>query len=61
MKTLDAILFDMDGVLIDAKQRHKEAFLTALKNQWCVLSDEYHDTILDGIPTQEKITHCVKK
>jgi beta-phosphoglucomutase-like phosphatase (HAD superfamily) len=54
-------LFDMDGVLIDAKQRHKEAFLTALKNQWCVLSDEYHDTILDGIPTQEKITHCVKK
>jgi beta-phosphoglucomutase-like phosphatase (HAD superfamily) len=33
MKTLDAILFDMDGVLIDAKQRHKEAFLTALKNQ----------------------------
>lgn len=57
MKTspIKAIIFDLDGVLIDAVQWHKQAFLWALNDVGIDVTDELHDTMLNGLPTKRKL------
>lgn len=50
-----AIIFDMDGVLIDAKEWHYEALNKALEMFGYVITREEHETTFDGLPTKKKL------
>ncbi len=54
--SLKLVIFDMDGVLIDACDWHKEAFNEALKQYTdYVISDEEHYSTFNGLPTKVKL------
>lgn len=53
--TIKAILFDMDGVLIDAKEWHYEALNRALDLFGMPISRLDHLTTFDGLPTRKKL------
>lgn len=50
-----AILFDMDGVLIDAREWHYEALNRALGLFGYTISRESHRSTFDGLPTRQKL------
>ena len=52
---IKAILFDMDGVLIDAKDWHYEALNKALHLFGFGISRESHLSTFDGLPTLRKL------
>lgn len=53
---LKAVLFDMDGVLVDAKDWHYEALNLALKDCGCEkISREEHLSTYDGLSTIQKL------
>ena len=52
---IKAILFDMDGVLIEAKEWHYEALNRALKLFGMPVSRFDHLTTFDGLPTMKKL------
>ncbi len=52
---IKAILFDMDGVLIDAKDWHYEALNRALNLFGMPISRIDHLTTFDGLPTKKKL------
>lgn len=53
--TIKAILFDMDGVLIDAKDWHFESLNRALELFGMPISRYEHLTSYDGLPTRKKL------
>lgn len=55
MSKIKAILFDMDGVLIDAKEWHYEALNKALKLFGYEITRYDHIHNFDGLPTREKL------
>jgi len=55
MTKIKAILFDMDGVLIDAKEWHFEAMNKALELFGMNISRYDHLITYDGLPTQVKL------
>ena len=52
---IKAVLFDMDGVLVEAKEWHYEAFNEALNVFGLPISHEEHLITYDGLPTKEKL------
>lgn len=52
---IKAILFDMDGVLIDAQDWHYEALNQALEVFGYSISRDAHLTTFDGLPTRQKL------
>lgn len=52
---IKAILFDMDGVLIDARDWHYEAFNRALAHFGYHIDRDAHLSTFDGLPTREKL------
>jgi beta-phosphoglucomutase-like phosphatase (HAD superfamily) len=52
---IKAILFDMDGVLIDAKEWHYQALNRALELFGYTIEREAHLTTYDGLPTSRKL------
>lgn len=52
---IKAVLFDMDGVLIDAREWHFEALNRALALFGLSISRESHLSTFDGLPTREKL------
>ena len=52
---IKAVLFDMDGVLIDAKDWHYDALNRALKHFGHTISRDAHLTTFDGLPTRKKL------
>ena len=52
---IKAVLFDMDGVLIDAKDWHYEALNMALEIFGYSISRDAHLTTFDGLPTRQKL------
>jgi len=48
------VLFDLDGVLIDAKKLHYDALNTALGDKYFITEQEHHD-LYDGRKTFEKL------
>ncbi len=52
---IKAIIFDMDGVLIDAKDWHYEALNKALGLFGMQISRYEHLVTFDGLPTKEKL------
>jgi HAD superfamily hydrolase (TIGR01509 family) len=52
---IKAVIFDMDGVLIDAKDWHYEALNRALRLFGYEISRYDHLTTYDGLPTSKKL------
>lgn len=52
---IKAVLFDLDGVLVDATEWHYEAFTHALRDYGIEISRELHDSVLNGLPTWQKL------
>jgi HAD superfamily hydrolase (TIGR01509 family) len=52
---IKAIAFDMDGVLIEAKDWHYQALNRALGLFGCQISRHDHLTTFDGLPTKRKL------
>lgn len=50
-----AVIFDMDGVLIDAKEWHYEALNQALAKFGYLISRHDHLVAYDGLPTKKKL------
>ena len=55
MTEIKAILFDMDGVLIEAKDWHYEALNAALRLFGMEIQREDHLAVYDGLPTRRKL------
>lgn len=55
MAKIQVVVFDMDGVLIDAKEWHYEAFNRAIEHFGYSISREEHLTTYDGMPTKQKL------
>ena len=53
--TIKAIIFDMDGVLVDAKDWHYEALNRALSPYGIMIDREEHLHKYDGVPTRKKL------
>ncbi len=53
--TIKAILFDMDGVLIDAREWHYRALNKALGHFGYNITLESHLSTFDGLPTNKKL------
>jgi len=51
---IKAILFDLDGVLIDAVDLHQKAFIEAVR-PYKEIDENYHMKYLNGIPTKKKL------
>lgn len=54
-KKIKAIIFDMDGVLIDARDWHYDALNNALSMFGMAISRFDHLVTYDGLPTKEKL------
>lgn len=52
---IEAVVFDMDGVLIDAKEWHYDALNRALGHFGYNISRADHLTAFDGLPTRKKL------
>lgn len=52
---IKAVIFDMDGVLIDAKDWHYEALNKALRIFGLEITRSEHETTYDGLPTKDKL------
>ena len=52
---IEAVVFDMDGVLIDAKEWHYEALNRALEYFGYTISRPEHLSTFDGLPTRKKL------
>ena len=52
---IKAVIFDMDGVLIDAKEWHYEALNRALGHFGYTISRYDHLVTYDGLPTRQKL------
>lgn len=55
MNKIKAVIFDMDGVLIDAKEWHYEALNKALSLFGEQISKYDHLITFDGLPTKDKL------
>lgn len=57
-----AIIFDLDGVLVDACNWHRKAFIDAF--HWAMdikISNKEHNQKYNGLPTKEKIRRIFKE
>lgn len=57
---IKAVIFDMDGVLIEAKEWHYEAFNKALRLFGFEINRYEHLTAYDGLPTRKKLEMLTK-
>lgn len=55
MCRIRAVIFDMDGVLIDAKLWHYEALNRALEHYGHTITWDAHRSLYDGLPTRKKL------
>jgi beta-phosphoglucomutase len=59
--TIRAVIFDMDGVLIDARNWHYEALNEALGYFGHSISPQDHEDRFDGLPTKVKLDMLTKE
>jgi beta-phosphoglucomutase len=55
MTQIRGVIFDMDGVLIDAREWHYQALNKILDEYGLPISREAHLTEFDGLPTRDKL------
>ena len=52
---IKAVIFDLDGVLVDARELHYEALNRALEKFECTITRDEHLSTYDGLPTNKKL------
>lgn len=52
---IKAVLFDLDGVLVDAREWHYEALNEALSLFGYIISRQEHESFYNGLPTKHKL------
>lgn len=57
MRAITAVLFDLDGVLVDAREWHWEALNRALRLFGHEIAREEHLSTFDGLPTRKKLEY----
>lgn len=60
VNNIKAVIFDLDGVLVPAKDWHFEALNKALDIFGCDISYDEHKVIYDGLPTKIKLKMLYK-
>lgn len=55
MGRIRAVLFDLDGVLVDARDWHFDALNRALASFGFTLTRQEHEDLYDGLPTRRKL------
>lgn len=55
------VLFDMDGVLIDAREWHYDALNKALALFWYTITRQEHENYYDGLPTRVKLDRLTEE
>lgn len=55
------IIFDLDGVLVDARELHYEAMNRALRTHGYEITREEHLSTYDGLPTRKKLELLTKQ
>ncbi len=60
MAKIEAVIFDMDGVLIDAREWHYEALNLALTPFGLEIDRDAHLATFDGLPTRHKLEILTK-
>ena len=60
---IKAVIFDLDGVLVDARELHYEALnrSLALVDEKYVINREEHLSTFDGLPTTKKLILLTEK
>ena len=58
---IKAIIFDLDGVLVDAKEIHYDALNNALAKFNYTITQEEHLSTYDGLPTKKKLMLLTEK
>lgn len=61
MVAIRCILFDMDWVLIDARERHANAFIQACKEVGTSITHDFHALYLESLPTKKKTHILIEK
>lgn len=52
----DLLIFDLDGVLVDARDWHRDAFIQAYDEvTGHIIGHQFHDKELNGLPTKTKV------
>lgn len=59
MSKIRAVLFDLDGVLVDAREWHYESLNRALELFGHTISRDDHLTRFDGLPTSRKMAYLI--
>lgn len=60
--TVRAVLFDLDGVLVDTRDAHYEALNAALVENGCArIEPAQHRELYDGLPTARKVEMLVAR
>jgi HAD superfamily hydrolase (TIGR01509 family) len=57
---IKTIIFDLDGVLVDARELHYEALNRALQKYECTITRDEHLSTYDGLPTTKKLKLLTK-
>ena len=60
-KKIKAVIFDLDGVLVEAKEWHYLALNKALKHFGFKIDRIEHLTTYDGLPTKVKLNRLSKE
>ena len=60
MSLIKSVIFDMDGVLLDAREWHYESLNRALELFGETISRVEHETFFDGLPTKHKLKELSK-
>ena len=58
---IKAVIFDLDGVLVDAREIHYEALNKALERFSYTITREEHLSTYDGLPTKKKLALLTEK
>lgn len=61
MNKFEAVLFDMDGVLIDARDWHYRALNDGLELFGVTITEQEHLSEFDGLPTRVKLNMLTEK
>lgn len=61
MSRVKGVIFDMDGVLIDAKEWHYEAMNQALSLFGSTITRAEHEGEFDGLPTRDKLNRLTER
>lgn len=56
---MKAVLFDIDGVLVETRELHRDAFITALASVGLTMTPEEHAADFNGLPTTVKIERLI--